>query len=299
MAKISKSWKQLTSDQMHEWDRLAEHASGASVFGKKAEISGMNLYIRLNVNRAMAGEALLSDAPESNVAVPNVEYSQIVITPQLMVISGIRHQPSPNKLVVKMSGSQSAGVSNGWSKTVIVTPGMEDDWGEANVTTLYLKTIGVEPVPGEKVFVEAYWLDTDTGFTGQTAKDSVIVSGESSYQRRVKVTMDNINPEGDNHVSALDVDFSTGAPVAQFNAMCEGQYNVASSPVELDGALPAEVMGTGMCLCRSCDAEGHINVQSALVYMNTWQGKTTLNFAHRGGPYFAPCEAFGTGIIYQ
>lgn len=129
LAKISKSWKQLTSDQIHDWDRLAEHASGVSVFGKKAEISGMNLYIRLNVNRAMAGEALLTTAPESNMAVPNVEYTQVVITPQLMVINGIRHQSSPYKLVVKMSVSQSAGVSNGWSKTVIVTPGMEDDWG--------------------------------------------------------------------------------------------------------------------------------------------------------------------------
>ena len=89
LAKISKSWKQLTSDQIHDWDRLAEHASGVSVFGKKAEISGMNLYIRLNVNRAMAGEALLTTAPESNMAVPNVEYTQVVITPQLMVINGI------------------------------------------------------------------------------------------------------------------------------------------------------------------------------------------------------------------
>ena len=49
----------------------------------------MNLYIRLNVNRAMAGEALLTTAPESNMAVPNVEYTQVVITPQLMVINGI------------------------------------------------------------------------------------------------------------------------------------------------------------------------------------------------------------------
>ena len=63
MSKISKSWKLLSNDQMREWDRLAEHTSGQSAFGQKAEISGMNLYIRLNVNRAMAGEALLSSAP--------------------------------------------------------------------------------------------------------------------------------------------------------------------------------------------------------------------------------------------
>lgn len=89
----------------------------------------MNLYIRLNVNRAMAGEALITTAPETTVAVPNVEYTQVIVTPQLMVINGIKHLSSPNKLVVKMSVSQSAGISNGWSKTVIVTPGMEDDWG--------------------------------------------------------------------------------------------------------------------------------------------------------------------------
>ena len=112
MAKISKSWKQLTSEQMHEWDRLAEHTSGASVLGKKAEISGMNLYIRLNVNRAMAGEALISAAPYSVVAVPGVFYTEVVMTPQLIVFTGIKHEPAPYKLVVKMSSSQSPGISS-------------------------------------------------------------------------------------------------------------------------------------------------------------------------------------------
>ena len=39
MSKISKSWKLLTNEQMQEWDRLAEHASGQSAFGQKAELS--------------------------------------------------------------------------------------------------------------------------------------------------------------------------------------------------------------------------------------------------------------------
>ena len=298
MAKISKSWKQLTSDQMRDWDRLAEHASGASVLGKKAEISGLNLYIRLNVNRAMAGEAILSTAPETMAAIPNVEFSQIVVTPQLMVLGGVKHEPAPLKLVVKMSVSQSAGVSNGWSKTVIITPGMEDDWGEADVTHLYLKTIGVEPVPGEKVFVEAYWMDTSTGFAGLECRETVIVTGESPYQRRVKATMDSLDPTEESHVSSLDVDFSTGAPVAQFNAQCLGHSNVASSEVYLDQQLPSEIIGTGMCIGRSNDDDGHINAQSYLVYMYNRNGKSQLTFAHRGGPYFTHTEVFGTGIIY-
>ena len=167
------------------------------------------------------------------------------------------------------------------------------------MTTLYLKTIGVEPVPGQKVFVESYWMDTSTGFAGQPVQDSVIVTGEAPHGRRVRVTIDNVDTTKECNVSALDVDFSTGAPVAQFSAMCQGMYNVAASKVTLDKPLPQEVIGTGMCLCRSCDEQGHINVQSALVYMRTWQGVTTIEFAHRGGPYYAPCEAFGAGIIYQ
>lgn len=161
---------------MKEWDRLAESNSGQSVFGQKAVISGLNLFVRLNANRAMAGEALMMKAPAANVAVPNVSYSSVSVTPQLVVFGGIKHESAPYKMVVKMSGNQSSGVSSGWNKMVIISSEVEDDWGEADVTKLYLKTIGVEPTPGQKVFIEAYWLDTSTGFTGQVFKDSVIVT---------------------------------------------------------------------------------------------------------------------------
>ena len=71
--------------------------------------------------------------------------------------------------------------------------------------------------------------------------------------------MDKLDPTEESHVSALDVDFSTGTPVAEFNAMCLGHSYVASSEVYLDEQLPEDVVGTGMCLCRSCDDQGHIN----------------------------------------
>ena len=298
MSKISKSWKLLSSDQMREWDRLAEHASGQSSLGQKAEISGMNLYIRLNVNRAMAGEALLSTAPAGNVAVPNVEFSQVIVTPQLMVLNGVRHQCTPNKLVVKMSASQSAGISNGWSKTVIINPGMEDDWGEADVTTLYLKTIGVEPVPGQKVFVEAYWLDISTGFAGQPVQTSVIVTGESPYQRRVKVTMDNLDPNVEQHVSSLDVDFSTNAPAVYFDSVCLGHSNVASSEATLDQPLPSDCIGIFMAFGRGMGEDGSLHPQSYEIQTSNYTSETKIRFMHRGGKYIKPTEVFGPGVCY-
>ena len=110
--------------------------------------------------------------------------------------------------------------------------------------------------------------------------------------------MDDLDPTEESHVSSLDVDFSTGAPVAQFNAQCLGHSNVASSEVYLDEQLPSEVIGTGMCIGRSNDADGHINAQSYLVYMYNRSGKSQLTFAHRGGTYYTHTEVFGTGIIY-
>ena len=300
MSKITKSYKKLTDQQMLEWERLAEHTSGQSVLGQKAQLSGINLYVRLNVNRVMAGESIISDAPVSQVAVPLVSYSNVEVTPQLVVFGGIVHESSPYKLVVKMSGSQSAGISNGWSKTVIISSEVEDDWGEADVTQLYLKTIGVEPTPGQKVFIEAYWLDTSTGFTGQVFKDSVIVTGESSYTPRKRVTMDRLMPDHEQHVSSIDVDFSSGAPVIQFDVMCEGHSNVASSEAYLADDLPAELQGTSWALGRGNGENGKITAQSYVMWLYgaRYGNPAYITFAHRGGNYVKPTEVFGPGVIY-
>ena len=300
LKKITKTWPLLTDQQRLDWERLAEHASGNSVFGQKAKLSGINLFVRLNSNRQMAGEAILTDAPDSNAASPNVEYSNLYVTPDLVAFTGIRHQPSPYKLVVKMSASQSPGISNGWSKTVIISGDTEDDWGEANVTELYLNKIGAAATPGQKVFVETYWLDTETGFTGQAERDCVVCTGESSYTPRKRVTMDRLAPDHEQHVSAIDVDFSTGSPVVQFDAMCLGHSNVASSEVYLEDDLPEELRGTSWALGRGNGEDGKIVAQSYVMWLygSSYGDPARIVFAHRGGYYVKPTEVFGPGVIY-
>ena len=302
MRKITKSYKNLTDDQMRAWERLAEHTSGQSVFGQAAQLTGINLYVRLNVNRTMAGESILEDAPEQIIALPNVVYDKLWITPKTAVIKGITHETGL-KLVVKMSAGQSAGVSSGWDKTVIITPGMEDDWGDADMTYLYFKTIGVKPVVGEKIFVEMYWLDPVSGFTGQTTYDSKVCESEEDaeaegYVKRNKITMADLKPES--HVSECDVDFSTGAPVISFDTVCLGHSNVASSEAYLEDELPADCIGTSMALARGMgDGNCALAAQSYIIWLrnSSWDG-TSITFAHRGGYYVKPTEVFGPGILY-
>ena len=68
----------------------------------------------------------------------------------MIMLSCIKHESDPYKMVVKMSASQSAGISKGWSKTILLASDIEDNWGEADVNRLYLKVIGVEPVPARR-----------------------------------------------------------------------------------------------------------------------------------------------------
>lgn len=299
LKKVTRTWRDLTDGQRLAWNRLAEKSCGKSAFGQKAKISGMNLYVRLNINRQMAGEGMLENAPVASVPVPSVVYDQVVVTPKLIAFNGIKHVPSPNKLVVKMSAPQSAGISSGWSKTVIISSDIEDDWGEADVTEFYLNAIGIEPILGDKVFIETFWMDTSTGFTGPVSRDITVVTNESAPASRVRVTMNNLDPLKEQHVSSLNVDYSTAAPAVFFDAVCLGHGNTASSEASINMELPDECLAKFMVLARGMGEDGSLHPQSFEVQASNTNGMTKLLFMHRGGKYVKPSEVFGTGISYN
>ena len=63
LSKVSRAYKQLTDSQMKAWGALAEHLKGISTFGKAAEMTAHNAFVRINASREMAGEGMLLDAP--------------------------------------------------------------------------------------------------------------------------------------------------------------------------------------------------------------------------------------------
>ena len=299
LSRISREYKQLSDSQMQAWEVLAQRLKGVSYFGKAAEMTGHNAFVRLNTNRVLAGESILKDAPSHLGTIPNVEYANIYITPELVAITGIRHQPSPNVLVIKMSTSQSAGISSGWGKTVIISSDSGDDWGEADVTELYLKKLGVAATLGQKIFIETYWMNSETGFSGNVLQDSILCVGEVPYTRRVRVTMDSLKPDEEQHVSSLDVDFSTNAPCVYFDTVCLGHSNVASSEVVLDQPLPSECIGICMAFARGMGVDGSLHPQSYEIQSINYSSGTEIHFMHRGGKYIKPSEVFGPGIQYS
>ena len=195
LSKISRAYKQLSDSQMTAWGTLASHLKGISTFGSPAELTPHNAFVRINSNRAMVGMPLLTEAPAYVADVPEVEYEDFWIMPERIVFMNVQ-QPSDNHfLVVKMSPAQSPGVTNGWSKTVIVAPGVDVEYGDVDLTERYVNIKGLELIPGQKYFCEFWWLDSTTGFTGESMWVSAIcketsVGYDAPYVPRTIIEID-------------------------------------------------------------------------------------------------------------
>ena len=300
LSKISRAYKQLSDSQMTAWGTLASHLKGISTFGSPAELTPHNAFVRINSNRAMVGMPLLTEAPVYKADVPEVLYEDLWISPDAIVFTGLEVPSESYRLVVKMSPAQSPGTSSGWSKTVIVAPGIVPDWGDADVTKLYTETIGVAPEAGKKYYLECWWLDTETGFTGESMWVSAICkTGSTAYNAeyvpRVRLTDDDIGyNEG---VSDLDLEFSPGSAICSVVAMLHGHSNVASSNFETRKGVTNAVEGRGYILVRGTE-ENNYSPQTFELYIYKSDDILRVHFMSRGGHYEIPSEVFSNAVFY-
>ena len=299
LSKISRAYKQLSDSQMTAWGTLASHLKGISTFGSPAELTPHNAFVRINSNRAMVGMPLLTEAPVYKADVPEVLYEDLWISPDMIVFTGLEVPADTYRLVVKMSPAQSPGTSSGWSKTVIVAPGIVDDWGEANITKLFTETIGVAPQAGMKYYLECWWLDTETGFTGESMWISAICKeGSTAYNEayvpRARFTQDDVTEES--YGEGLDFELSPGSAICSVDAFLYGENGVACSTFFLAKEPKNFIEGKTMVLARGT-AENDYSPQTYCVDVLKWIGDYEISFKHRAGHYEKPSEVHTTGVF--
>ena len=299
LSKISRAYKQLSDSQMSAWGTLASHLKGISTFGSPSELTPHNAFVRINSNRAMVGMPLLTEAPVYKADVPEVLYEDLWISPDMIVFTGLEVPSDTYRLVVKMSPAQSPGTSSGWSKTVIVAPGIVDDWGEANITKLFTETIGVSPQAGMKYYLECWWLDTETGFTGESMWVSAICKeGSTAYNEayipRARFTQDDVTEES--YGEGLDFELSPGSAICSVDAFLYGENGVACSTFYLAKEPKNFIEGKTMILARGT-AENDYSPQTYCVDVLKWIGEYEISFKHRAGHYEKPSEVHTTGVF--
>ena len=302
LSRISRTFRQLSDSQINRWEVLAGHMKGISTLGQAAEMTAHNAFVRINSNLQMVGEPMLADAPDYICDVPEVLYDDLWISPEMIIFTGLQQPSESHVLVFKMSPALSPGVSSGWGQTVIITPGLAPDWGDADLTALYTSVMGVAPEAGKKYFCEFYWLDKKTGFTGESMAISAVCKESSTaysqeYVPRVRLTDENI--EYNEGVSDLDMEFSPGSAICSIKARLNGHSNVASSNFTTKRFPEKIVTGTGYMLAR-CTEENDYLPQSyeIQIYEDKWDKELRVSFMHRGCTYEIPADAIGNAVFF-
>lgn len=307
LSKISKAYKNLTDDQMKAWEQLAEHTAGASVFGQKAKLSAHNLFVRLNTNRAYCGESiLLMAAPASIVAIPTVEFTDFCISENSVLFIGVPDPEGELKLVAKMSDGQSSGVSNAWGKTVIISPDKVPDWGEIDLTDAFKAVMGHSPINGQKYFVELYWIDPVTGFTGVPVQVSWICQDGSAHTGRAmakRTTFKNSDIVDDDQkfITDLDVEFAQGSTIITGDIKYDAtKHNVQEGLCHITKEAYDRI---GSNFCSFMLGRSNANAGYMPHFFRTYAYKMGSEYrfvcAKGGGLWDKIGEVFGTSLIFN
>lgn len=67
----------------------------------------------------------------------------------------------------------------------MLLPAFYSDWGDADITEAYIDRIGFAPVPSQKYLLSFWWMDTETGFTGESMAVSTICGELSNVNKEL------------------------------------------------------------------------------------------------------------------
>ena len=171
-ARVGRSFKRLAAEQAEAWAAFAAaHAFGSRM---RTQSPAVNAYVTLNCNRALLGLEMLVVPPTEIPSIPEVVYSNIIVTPGLIQFSRLVNPGAGFRLAVRMSAAASAGKTYGGGLPVLVDAGFIPEQNFADVTKVYTDRLTVKPTPGQKYFVETAWMSVATGLAGTTRCDDRI-----------------------------------------------------------------------------------------------------------------------------
>ena len=302
-AYISRQWRTLTQEQIAAWTALAAAHREAALIGDGAPLTGHNLFVCLNTNRSVLGVLLTKDAPANIHGSHYIAYDDIWITPDRLLISGLRDPEYPNsRLVVRMAATESAAVTKVWGRTVITGTFHSSDWGDIDLTEIYTGQFGIPVIAGHKYFIEMYWIDELSGYVSEITRvcypavESASIHG-NEYIPRTRITDGDLVDNERNSVTGLDIELTSGSPLVSAAGTLNGHGNVASSYAYFspDTSIPYEGdMQSAYILVRGTD-----NRAPQLFVMNIVRRSSEryIQFAHRGGFYSKPSDIVGGGLL--
>lgn len=176
LTSYAQAWRSLTAAQRDAWNAAVSTWATTDIFGDLKNPTGLQLYIRLNVNIANAsGTALL--LPPIPVGVSAVTVLSVIVDDSAntsLVTFAPTPVPADHALYIEATAPLSAGISNFNSKFRHITTLNAAVATGADVNAAYVTKFG-SPVTGQKIGYRAKLIRLSTGEVSLPLVTSTIV----------------------------------------------------------------------------------------------------------------------------
>jgi hypothetical protein len=176
LTSFSQLWRALTQVQRDAWLAAVSSWARTDVFGDVVNPSGSTLYIRLNINVALAGGTPLVVPPNQvgAAALSDLSVTADVSSSAVDVVFDPDPVPVGHVLVIEATAQLSAGISNANNKFRVIQTEIAAAASPADVFASYTAKFGALSA-GKKIFVRAKFINKTTGEVSQALVSSVIV----------------------------------------------------------------------------------------------------------------------------
>lgn len=174
---LAQSWRGLSASQIAAWNAAVDNFKGTDIFGNIKTPSGLNLYMRLNLNLHSVGASYITDPPAPSATDALLTLSAAAAAGAGTFTASFTPTPVPAgyKLLIRATAQVSPGknfLKNKYRNIqVVATAGTSP----ANIFANYTAKFG-SLVAGEKIGVSAKLIDTTTGLASLALSTEIIVA---------------------------------------------------------------------------------------------------------------------------
>lgn len=179
LASLASSFRGLSQAQIAAWNAATANFPQSDNLGQTIYLSGEQLYVRVNANLILIGEAQITDPPNP-VSFDAVAFTSLTATADDQNISLAFTPTVPNgqQLVVYASRPLSAGKSFvPESEFRFLTSVAAAQTSPQDISAAYAAVFGsIEGSTSQKIFIRMNLVDEATGLAGQSVRGSGVVA---------------------------------------------------------------------------------------------------------------------------
>ena len=189
---LQQNWKNLGAAEIQAWNNAAKSQSGRRVLGQKAQLTGANLYLRLNFWVVRCGGQPIGLPPVlTGIEQPAVAEAAISNGSFMFRLNSVPEQAAGLRLVIMATGPQTVGTVTGVGRGSTFCEPLVPTAGAVNLLQAYASKFGMPNAGKPKVFLRYFYVNPTTG----EKSGEQLINAFYSATEPVKYRLDMSNPD--------------------------------------------------------------------------------------------------------